>query len=209
MRVYFEKPRTTVGWKGLINDPVPERQLPHQRGPAHRARLLVRINQAGVPAALRVPRRDHAAVHRRPRVAGARSARAPPRARCTASSPRASRPGRLQERHRRQREDRGRRDPRRAAEAPFPVGAQERPLGDRRDARQRGLPHHPARRQDAELRCGQRRGGVQRARERRAGRAPDDRLLARQQLEGAREPDRGVRATSRGRSRRRAAASSA
>jgi 3-deoxy-7-phosphoheptulonate synthase len=27
MRVYFEKPRTTVGWKGYINDPRPGRQL--------------------------------------------------------------------------------------------------------------------------------------------------------------------------------------
>jgi phospho-2-dehydro-3-deoxyheptonate aldolase len=31
MRVYFEKPRTTVGWKGLINDPLPGRELPHRR----------------------------------------------------------------------------------------------------------------------------------------------------------------------------------
>ena len=37
MRVYFEKPRTTVGWKGLINDPVPGRQLPHRPRPAPRA----------------------------------------------------------------------------------------------------------------------------------------------------------------------------
>ena len=28
MRVYFEKPRTTIGWKGLINDPAPRRHLP-------------------------------------------------------------------------------------------------------------------------------------------------------------------------------------
>jgi 3-deoxy-7-phosphoheptulonate synthase len=35
MRVYFEKPRTTVGWKGLINDP--GLQLPHQRRSAPRA----------------------------------------------------------------------------------------------------------------------------------------------------------------------------
>ncbi|MCK7475496.1 MAG: 3-deoxy-7-phosphoheptulonate synthase [Rhodopseudomonas palustris] len=37
MRVYFEKPRTTVGWKGLINDPDLDEQLPHRRGPAPRA----------------------------------------------------------------------------------------------------------------------------------------------------------------------------
>ena len=31
MRVYFEKPRTTVGWKGLINDPGPGRELSYQQ----------------------------------------------------------------------------------------------------------------------------------------------------------------------------------
>ena len=35
MRVYFEKPRTTVGWKGLINDPDLDGSFQHQQGPAH------------------------------------------------------------------------------------------------------------------------------------------------------------------------------
>ena len=43
---------------------------------------------------------------------------------------------------------------RRLAAASFPVRDQGRPLGHRLDDRQRGLPHHPARRQDAELRRG-------------------------------------------------------
>ena len=34
MRVYFEKPRTTVGWKGLINDPHLDGSFAHQRGAA-------------------------------------------------------------------------------------------------------------------------------------------------------------------------------
>ena len=91
MRVYFEKPRTTVGWKGLINDPVPERQLPHQRGPAHRARPAGAHQPARRARGLGVPRRDLAAVHRRPDQLG-RDRRAHHRvARCTASSPRACR----------------------------------------------------------------------------------------------------------------------
>ena len=38
MRVYFEKPRTTVGWKGLINDPYMDNSFRHQRRLAHGAR---------------------------------------------------------------------------------------------------------------------------------------------------------------------------
>ena len=38
MRVYFEKPRTTVGWKGLINDPDLDGSFEIEQGPAHRAR---------------------------------------------------------------------------------------------------------------------------------------------------------------------------
>ena len=51
MRVYFEKPRTTVGWKGLVNDP-------HMNGSndiVHGLRLgrdiLLRINTLGIPCA--------------------------------------------------------------------------------------------------------------------------------------------------------------
>ena len=168
MRVYFEKPRTTVGWKGLINDPQPRRQLPHQRGPAHRARAAARPRRDGHAGRLRVPRHDHAAVHRRPRVLG-RHRRAHHR---VADPPRAGvgavLPGRLQERHRRQRQDRRGRDPRGAGAAPFPVGHQGRALRDRLHRRQRGLPRHPARRQQAELRRGERRRRREDARRRPA-----------------------------------------
>ncbi len=50
MRVYFEKPRTTVGWKGLINDPYLNGSFRINEGLRIARDLLLRINQAGVPA---------------------------------------------------------------------------------------------------------------------------------------------------------------
>ncbi len=50
MRVYFEKPRTTVGWKGLINDPYLDGTYRINEGLRIARDLLVRINQLGVPA---------------------------------------------------------------------------------------------------------------------------------------------------------------
>ncbi len=50
MRVYFEKPRTTVGWKGLINDPYMNESFRINEGLRIARDLLVRINQQGVPA---------------------------------------------------------------------------------------------------------------------------------------------------------------
>ncbi len=51
MRVYFEKPRTTVGWKGLINDPYLDESYRINEGLRIARDLLVRINKEGVPAA--------------------------------------------------------------------------------------------------------------------------------------------------------------
>ncbi len=51
MRVYFEKPRTTVGWKGLINDPGLNESFEINRGLELARSLLVDINDKGVPAA--------------------------------------------------------------------------------------------------------------------------------------------------------------
>ena len=79
MRVYFEKPRTTVGWKGLINDPNLDGSFSINEGLRIARELLLEHQRTGRAGGLRVPRHDHAAVHRRPGVAGARSARAPPR----------------------------------------------------------------------------------------------------------------------------------
>jgi 3-deoxy-7-phosphoheptulonate synthase len=50
MRVYFEKPRTTVGWKGLINDPGLDGSFDVERGLRLARGLLVQINELGVPA---------------------------------------------------------------------------------------------------------------------------------------------------------------
>ena len=50
MRIYFEKPRTTVGWKGLINDPYLNGTFRINEGLRVARDLLVRINQLGVPA---------------------------------------------------------------------------------------------------------------------------------------------------------------
>ncbi|RKS10456.1 3-deoxy-D-arabinoheptulosonate-7-phosphate synthase [Nocardiopsis sp. Huas11] len=50
MRVYFEKPRTTVGWKGLINDPGLDDTYDVHRGLRTARTLLLDINSLGLPA---------------------------------------------------------------------------------------------------------------------------------------------------------------
>ncbi|MCD0505566.1 3-deoxy-7-phosphoheptulonate synthase AroG [Bordetella petrii] len=50
MRVYFEKPRTTVGWKGLINDPGLDGSFDINRGIRVARELLLDINAQGLPA---------------------------------------------------------------------------------------------------------------------------------------------------------------
>ncbi len=50
MRVYFEKPRTTVGWKGLINDPYLDQSFRIHEGLRIARQLLVDINRIGMPA---------------------------------------------------------------------------------------------------------------------------------------------------------------
>ncbi|MFM8333426.1 MAG: 3-deoxy-7-phosphoheptulonate synthase, partial [Candidatus Methylumidiphilus sp.] len=51
MRVYFEKPRTTVGWKGLINDPDLDESFNINKGLRLARKLLLEINDLGMPAA--------------------------------------------------------------------------------------------------------------------------------------------------------------
>ncbi len=50
MRVYFEKPRTTVGWKGLINDPDLDGTFHINKGLRLARQLLLDLNEMGVPA---------------------------------------------------------------------------------------------------------------------------------------------------------------
>lgn len=49
MRVYFEKPRTTLGWKGLINDPYMDNSFEINHGLRLARKLIVDINALGVP----------------------------------------------------------------------------------------------------------------------------------------------------------------
>ncbi len=50
MRVYFEKPRTTVGWKGLINDPDLDNSFKINKGLELARQLLLDVNSMGLPA---------------------------------------------------------------------------------------------------------------------------------------------------------------
>ncbi len=50
MRVYFEKPRTTVGWKGLINDPDLDESFHINKGIRVARELLLHLNELGLPA---------------------------------------------------------------------------------------------------------------------------------------------------------------
>ena len=51
MRVYFEKPRTTVGWKGLINDPDMNDSFDIEKGLRMGRKLLLELNEQGLPCA--------------------------------------------------------------------------------------------------------------------------------------------------------------
>ena len=51
MRVYFEKPRTTVGWKGLINDPDMDDSFDIEKGLFIGRKLLLELNEKGLPCA--------------------------------------------------------------------------------------------------------------------------------------------------------------
>jgi 3-deoxy-7-phosphoheptulonate synthase len=51
MRVYFEKPRTTVGWKGLVNDPDMDDSFHIEKGIRLARQLLIELAEMGVPAA--------------------------------------------------------------------------------------------------------------------------------------------------------------
>ena len=52
MRTYFEKPRTTVGWKGLINDPEIDGSFQINKGLRLARKLLIEINKMGLPVAV-------------------------------------------------------------------------------------------------------------------------------------------------------------
>src|SRR6202158_5643904 len=51
MRAYLEKPRTTIGWKGFINDPRHNGTFEMEEGLTQARKLLVQLDQMGIPAA--------------------------------------------------------------------------------------------------------------------------------------------------------------
>jgi hypothetical protein len=111
MRVYFEKPRTTVGWKGYINDPHLDGSFRINEGPAPGAPAAAGNQRARPAHRHRVPRPAEPAIHRRPRGVGRdrRTHHREPEPSSAGVGPEL--PGRLQERHRRRRAGRRRRDP--------------------------------------------------------------------------------------------------
>ena len=124
MRVYFEKPRTTVGWKGLINDPNLDGSFRINEGLRVARQLLLDLNEMGMPAGcefLDMITPQYIADLVSWGAIGARTTESQMHRELASGL---SCPGRLQERHRRQHQDRGRRDTRRAGAAPFPVGDQ-------------------------------------------------------------------------------------
>ena len=148
MRVYFEKPRTTVGWKGLINDPNLDGSFRINDGLRIARRLLLDLNEMEMPVGCEFldmitpqyigdlvswgaigARTTESQVHRE--LASGLS--------CPVGFKNGT-DGNVQHRHRRHSRGTG--------AASFSGGHQSRPLGDRGDHRQRGLPHHFARRQD-------------------------------------------------------------
>ena len=99
MRVYFEKPRTTLGWKGLINDPHLDGIVPHQRRVEAGATPAAGSRGDGRSRRDRVPRHDFTAICRLAGELGSdwRAHDGEPSA--SAALVRAFVPGRLQERN--------------------------------------------------------------------------------------------------------------
>ncbi|MGY4288715.1 phospho-2-dehydro-3-deoxyheptonate aldolase [Bradyrhizobium sp. LM2.7] len=136
MRVYFEKPRTTVGWKGLINDPDLDGSFDINKGLRLARNVLSAINNLGLPAGaefLDMTTPQYIADLVSWAAIGARTTESQIH-RELALRPVLS--GRIQKRHRRQRPHRGGRRQVGLASASFHGGDQARPLGDRLDRRQ-------------------------------------------------------------------------
>ena len=101
MRVYFEKPRTAVGWKGFINDPFMDDSFRIDEGIARARALLMQLAELGLPTRLGGARPDLPAVSRRADLL-VRDRRAHHRvADASRDGERPVDAGRLQERHRR------------------------------------------------------------------------------------------------------------
>ena len=195
--------------EGAHQRPQARRELRDQRRARPGPGAPARPRRHGPAGGVRVPRHDHAPVHRGPGVVG-RDRRpdhrepGPPGARLRAVDA-----GRIQERYRRQRPDRRRRDPGRHAPAPVPVGDEAGAGGHRRHARERRLPRHPPRgAPPAELPCRGHRADGEVARPGRPPAPDHGGLLPRQQRQGPHPSARRWRATSPRRSSKAAGTSS-
>ena len=209
MRVYFEKPRTTVGWKGLINDPRLDGSFRINEGLRLARRILLELNELELPAGteyLDMITPQYIADLISWGAIGARTTESQVHRELASglSCPVGFKNG----------TDGNVRiavDAIKAASAPhhFLSVTKGGHSAIVHTGGQRGLPHHPARRQGAELRRGERRGRLPRARERGTRGPGDDRLLAREQREEARAPGRRGGGRRRAGRRRRRRASSA
>ena len=158
MRVYFEKPRTTVGWKGLLNDPHLDQSFKINDGLRLARHLLLDLGGNGRAGGHGISGHDFAAIRGRTgelgRDRGAHHREPGSPAACL----RAFLPGGIQERHVRRRADRDRGHSFGRPTAYISGPHEARTIGDLCDHRQSGLPRDPARRQKAgELygRCGE------------------------------------------------------
>ena len=118
MRVYFEKPRTTVGWKGYINDPHLDGSFAINEGLELARQLLLDVLALGLPAGTEFLDLLTPAVHRDLiswGAIGARTTESQSHRQLAAVFV----PGRFQERHRWRRQGSGRRHPGRARVARF------------------------------------------------------------------------------------------
>ena len=201
MRVYFEKPRTTVGWKGLINDPELDGSFDINKGVRVARELLLDINTLGLPAGCEFldmitpqyiadlvswgaigARTTESQVHRE--LASGLS--------CPVGFKNGT-DGNVKIAV----------DAIKAASQPHHfLGDQGRPFRHRLDGRQRGLPRDSARRQDAQLRRGQRRRRLPGHGQVRPGPAHHDRRQPRQQQQEALRISRWSRKTWRARWKR-------
>ena len=86
MRTYFEKPRTSVGWKGLINDPDLDESFHINKGLRLARQAAARRQRPRAADRLRVSRHADSAAHRRPDLVGRDRRADRRRARSTASS---------------------------------------------------------------------------------------------------------------------------
>ena len=184
MRVYFEKPRTTVGWKGYINDPFMDDSFRVDIGMEKARQFLLDVAELGLPTgteALDPISPQYFGDLITWTAIGARTAESQTHREMSSGL---IDTGRLQERHQRRPRRRGQRHPVRLQAALLPRHQQPGPRRGRPHQGQPLRPHRPARRRrPPELRHGFRGHGRAGADQGQAAQHHRRRLLARQQLQ--------------------------